>query len=109
MFLSPNSARREPIEAAYPGGPLRHNQIRVVKLPPGRWTDPIICELTYVDIEVACYKALSYVWGSPRVTRPIRLNDQIYPVTVNLQSALRHLREKYKHELVLWIDALYVL
>lgn len=109
MFLSPNSARREPIEVAYPGGPLRHNQIRLVKLQPGRWIDPIICQLTYVDIEVARYKALSYVWGSPQVTRPIRLNDQIYPVTVNLESALRHLREQYKDGLVLWIDALYVL
>jgi len=107
MFLSPDSARKKDA-ATYPGLPLQGNHIRVVRLLPGRWTEPIRCELSNVNIEVAKYRALSYVWGSQRVTRSIRLDGRVYPVTVNLEGALRHLREAYKAGLDLWIDALYV-
>jgi len=108
MFLSPDSARGRPTEVIYPGEPLQANDIRLVKLLPGRWADPIICELTNADLGAARYRALSYVWGSPRITRSIRLNHRTYPVTVNLESALRHLREIYREGVTIWIDALYV-
>lgn len=107
MFLSPDSARKQNA-ATYPGLPLQENHIRVARLLPGRWTEQIRCELSNVNIEVAEYRALSYVWGSQHVTRSIRLNGRVYPVTVNLEGALRHLREAYKDGLNLWIDALYV-
>jgi hypothetical protein len=97
------------VEAIYPGKPLQQDEIRLVKLQPGTWTDTIVCELTNVRLEVARYHALSYVCGSPRIIRPIQLNGHVYSVTVNLESALKHLREKYKDGLVLWVDALYVL
>jgi len=107
MFLSPDSARKKDA-ATYPGLPLQENHIRVVKLLPGRWTEQIRCELSNANIEVAKYRALSYVWGSQHVKRSIRLDGRVYPVTVNLESALRHLREAYKDGLNLWIDAPYV-
>jgi hypothetical protein len=107
MSLLPESARKT-TGATYPGLPLKQDQIRVVRLLPGTWTEEIRCELSVADTEVAKYRALSYVWGSPRVTRPIRLDGREYPVTVNLESAIRHLREAYKDGLELWIDALYV-
>jgi len=107
MFLPPDSARKKSA-TTYPGLPLQGNHIRVVRLLPGRWTEPIRCELSNVDIEVAKYRALSYVWGSQHMTRPIRLDGRRYPVTVNLEGALKHLRKVYKDGLDLWIDALYV-
>jgi Heterokaryon incompatibility protein (HET) len=35
------------------------------------------------------YEALSYVWGDPLITRPIKLNGQPYHATENLEAALR--------------------
>ncbi|KAF1937176.1 HET-domain-containing protein, partial [Clathrospora elynae] len=81
-------------------------EILLVKLQPGRWTDPIVCELTNAQLDFAKYQALSYVWGSPRATRSIRLDGPTYPVTSNLESELRHQRERFGDELVLWVDAL---
>jgi len=107
MLLTPDSARKkDPV--TYPGLPLQENHIRVVRLLPGTWTERIRCELSSANIEVAKYRALSYVWGSQHVTRSIRLDGRVYPVTANLEGALRHLREAYKDGLDLWIDALYV-
>ncbi|OAL44115.1 hypothetical protein IQ07DRAFT_592559 [Pyrenochaeta sp. DS3sAY3a] len=106
MFLSPNSARARPKVAAYPEKQLQPGQIRLIKLLPGQWTDPIVCELTNVDHETAKYHCLSYAWGSTKVTRLIRLKGVLYPVTVNLNNALQHLREQNKDGVVLWIDAL---
>jgi len=43
------------------------------------------------------------------VTRNIPVNGNLFPVTVNLESALRHLREHNRYvaeEAVFWIDAL---
>jgi hypothetical protein len=108
MFLSPNSALKGPEETIYPGKSLQKDEIRLITLQPGRWTDPIVCELTNVPLDASRYRALSYVWGSQKVIRTIRLNGHNYSVTVNLKSALRHLREKYKERIVLWVDALYV-
>jgi hypothetical protein len=75
-------------------------------LLPGNWAEPIRCEVFTVEHDIAHYQALSYVWGSARITRSILFNGKCFPVTVNLESSLRHLREQYENGLVLWIDAL---
>ncbi|USP77358.1 hypothetical protein yc1106_04632 [Curvularia clavata] len=106
MFLSPSSALREPEKPIYPGKSLMTDEIRVLWLQPGKWTDPIVCELNNVCLGTVEYRALSYVWGSRFNMRSIRLNGRNYPVTLNLETALRHLRVKYKDGLVLWVDAL---
>ena len=67
------------------------------------------CELFEVSRQHADYQALSYVWGSKNVKRSISLNNRILPVTFNLESALRHLREQLKNQpggATLWVDAL---
>src|SRR6266516_377443 len=51
------------------------------------------------------YKALSYCWGDPGHTGEITLNGKSIKVRKNLESALRHLRDGTKEEL-LWVDAL---
>jgi hypothetical protein len=109
MFLSPQHARRNPKDVEYPGQPLLPGQIRLVRLLPGTWTDPIQCELFEEDHGTTKYEALSYVWGSQNVTRPIFLNRKEFRVTFNLEGALRHLREQFKDDdkrKVFWIDAL---
>lgn len=87
--------------------PLGGNKIRLIRICPGSWSDPISCDLLYTDLDdINSYHTLSYVWGSRRITRPILVNDQTYEVTVNLESALRHLRHQLREETLVWIDAL---
>lgn len=109
MFLTPTCASTSTRDAAYPGSPLEPHEIRTIRLCPGAWNDPIVCHLTNINIDVAKYQALSYVWGSEKVTRLIRLNNRAHSVTVNLEGALRHLRAKFKDGIILWVDALYVI
>ena len=51
------------------------------------------------------YEALSYTWGDLGVKRRIKMNDRLVEVSVNLESALRHLRKSAKPR-TLWVDAL---
>jgi hypothetical protein len=109
MFLSPQRAQHNLKDVEYPGLPLSPGQIRLIRLLPGKWTDPIRCEL-FEDLHgTTRYQALSYVWGSQHVTQCIFLDRREFPVTFNLKGALRHLREHFKdaHEaMVFWVDAL---
>jgi hypothetical protein len=109
MFLSPQHVQRNPKDVEYPGQPLLPGQIRLIRLLPGAWMDPIQCELFEGDHGETKYEALSYVWGSQNVTRPIFLNRKEFRVTFNLEGALRNLREQFKNDdnaKVFWIDAL---
>lgn len=99
----------EQCSGSSPHQPLNENdssEIRVVKLQPGKWDEPISCELSHISLAAEPeYTALSYAWGDPRVTRDINLNGVPYPVTINLFLALQHLRERTSGHLF-WIDAL---
>lgn len=90
----------------YPGNPLESGEFRLIRLLPGEWLDVIACELFGTKLDRADYRALSYVWGSQGKKKAVFVNDIIQQVTVNLESALRHLRQQYQHGVVLWIDAL---
>jgi hypothetical protein len=95
----------------YPGEPLESNQIRLIRLRPGAWTDPIVCDLyntrhTNDRDEPIQYYALSYVWGSRGVTREVSLAGRPHKVTVNLERALRYYRHHYPKGVALWVDAL---
>lgn len=75
-------------------------------LSPGSFDDPIFCELVHVCLsDHDDYSALSYCWGDPTITTPITLNGQPYPVTTNLEQALRYIRLEHECR-PLWIDAL---
>ena len=95
----------------YPGGPLESDQIRLIRVRPGAWTDPVVCDLyntrhtNYRD-EPIQYYALSYVWGSRGVTREVSLAGRPHKVTVNLERALRYYRHHYPKGIALWVDAL---
>ena len=95
----------------YPGEPLESNQIRLIRVRPGAWTDPIACDLyntrhTNDHDEPIQYYALSYVWGSRGVTREVILAGCPHNVTVNLERALRYYRHHYPQGIALWVDAL---
>jgi len=95
----------------YPGGPLESDQIRLIRVRPGAWTDPIVCDLyntrnTNENDKPIHYYALSYVWGSRGVTREVILAGCPHNVTVNLERALRYYRYHYSQGIDLWVDAL---
>ncbi|APA09178.1 hypothetical protein sscle_04g039480 [Sclerotinia sclerotiorum 1980 UF-70] len=54
---------------------------------------------------ISGYTALSYVWGDARVTKSIYIDNKTFEVTANLDSALRHLRDSSRGQL-LWVDAI---
>jgi hypothetical protein len=86
-------------------------EIRLMFLESGQPEDEIIASLIVTSLRWApeCwtpeFEALSYVWGDPLITRPIKLNDQPYQVTENLEAALRRLRHDDRVR-IMWIDAI---
>ncbi|KAG8526627.1 uncharacterized protein KY384_008828 [Bacidia gigantensis] len=82
-------------------------EIRLLTLyPSNKLTDRPECSLRIVSLNDRPYfEALSYVWGNPDVKVPIRLNQQQWFVTPNLESALRYLRHK-DESVDLWVDAI---
>ncbi|EEU34991.1 uncharacterized protein NECHADRAFT_67889, partial [Fusarium vanettenii 77-13-4] len=90
--------------------PLLPNEIRLMVLLPGKWKDPVSCELC-IDLLVKKsrrrqYKALSYAWGLESRSNPpkIQVGNMLLPITVNLDCALRHIRRQ-DEPVVLWVDA----
>ncbi|TGO20359.1 hypothetical protein BPAE_0303g00030 [Botrytis paeoniae] len=81
-------------------------EVRLVTLLPGGFSEDIYCTLTTVSlIDEPVYEALSYVWGNPTNKCDINLQGLSFPVTTNLESALRYLRYRDLPR-VLWIDAI---
>jgi hypothetical protein len=77
-------------------------------LPSEDFLAPIECTFRTVALAQGPspkYKALSYTWGDAHNTSEISLNGISRQVTVNLASALRHLRDT-ENETVLWADAI---
>ena len=86
--------------------PLHHNEIRLITLAPGKWSDPIECSLQVVSLDGnPTYEALSYVWGNASLRNWIRLKNSNFDVSKSLEVALRHLRHE-DLERVMWIDAI---
>ncbi|KAF2874341.1 heterokaryon incompatibility protein-domain-containing protein [Massariosphaeria phaeospora] len=82
--------------------------IRILKLEPGSWDDPINCSLFLVDISTdpLNYEAISYVWGDGRDRRNVVCNGQRISVTRNLFDALQIFRQSQTAPRLLWADAL---
>ena len=75
-----------------------HIEIRLVKLYPGHFDDPVRCVLEHVSLATnPDFIALSYTWGDPTATSPILLDGQKYPVTTNLKSFLQHMQTLLYH------------
>ena len=81
------------------------SEIRLLTLHPGIPESPLVCQLSTTSLSTAPkYSALSYVWGSPDKSKRINIDGYVHPVTENLESALRRIRDK-SQQLLLWIDA----
>ena len=82
-------------------------EIRILIVHPA--SDPkdkIKCNLIHKRLDDAVdYCGLSYTWGNPNDRRPIWLDGVRFEVTVNLEEALRQLRQD-DDDLVLWVDAI---
>ncbi|GMG43153.1 unnamed protein product [Aspergillus oryzae var. brunneus] len=84
---------------------LLSNEIRLLILLPGIWSDPIRCKWRVVSLNGKPeYKALSYVWGRSKHSQPIYLNGSPVYITRHLRRALRQLRSD-SEAVCLWIDA----
>ena len=97
-----------PIKEPYRYEPLPSpRSIRLVILRPAlTFQHPLRCSLRVVSLdEPPTYEALSYVWGAPQGTRPIRCNGREILVTPNCEDALRNLRIAHRPR-ALWIDAI---
>lgn len=94
---------------AYPSCPLdlETDQIRILNLQSGQWTDTIHCKFHTEKLsDNPKYFALSYVWGEKSDPQKISLHGHDFLVTQNLFIALRRLRTHYSDPLSIWIDAI---
>ncbi|EQB43487.1 hypothetical protein CGLO_17840 [Colletotrichum gloeosporioides Cg-14] len=81
-------------------------EVRLLRLLAGNEADGINCELHTTSLDgPEEYEALSYVWGSASDTRPIAVQKKAKNITVNLETALRHLRYPDRARM-LWVDVL---
>jgi hypothetical protein len=61
------------------------------------------CDMEIMD----SYTALSYVWGDPNNIVKILVDSTELEITTNLDSALRHIRDKTRSRRI-WADAICV-
>ncbi|KAL6693867.1 heterokaryon incompatibility domain-containing protein [Trichoderma pleuroticola] len=86
---------------------LEKPAIRLLCLHPGKGSI-IVCELFQAELHqresAVSYEALSYTWGSSRLSVTIHVNGCCLSITRNLYNALLDLRYPKKQR-ILWIDA----
>jgi hypothetical protein len=83
--------------------------LRLLRLQPGDYSDPIECTLEIVTHEESKdqYEAISYCWGNSNDTIPIVCNGLHVPVTRSLESAMRRFRTPSGSTArLLWADAI---
>ncbi|KAK2022170.1 HET-domain-containing protein [Colletotrichum zoysiae] len=88
--------------------PVRPDEIRILKLQPGRSvSSPIEVYLSVARLgdQSVPYDALSYRWGDSNDKVTIRVNGESLEVTRSLATALRHLRQ-LNREVTLWADSI---
>ncbi len=96
---------------SYQYNPLAEDgqSIRLLRLlPSADIAAKVECEIFHAQIGGSAqvpYEALSYTWGDPSRTVNIGLSGCAFLATVNLEAALRALRQK-REARVLWVDAL---
>lgn len=105
-LLAPTRIRRNQGKRPYCSLSSSHKQLRLCKITPGDWKAPLELDVVISSLEQNPeYCCLSYVWGPPEPTIPIRLNGHSCSVRLNLSYALRRLREQGQDG-YLWIDAI---
>ena len=82
------------------------SEIRLLELAPGSWDEDIKFQLRHACLsERPAYEALSYTWGNACNRTSVALSGHRFEITANLESALRHLRDRESTR-TLWVDAL---
>lgn len=86
--------------------------IRLITLHPSPdLLAPVQCSMIHTTLleyemdTIDHYSALSYVWGDSGETALIQLDNHDFRVTINLESALRHIRDATRSR-KLWADAI---
>ncbi|KAG0605200.1 hypothetical protein M758_9G039200 [Ceratodon purpureus] len=80
-------------------------EIRLLSIVPGQEAEDIQCTLSVISLhDDPKYTALSYVWGDSNTRKQISVNRTSFDVTLNLESALRHIRMSDVQQTV-WVDA----
>jgi hypothetical protein len=91
--------------------PLENAQIRVLVLNSSSDdAEPVTGKMVHLPLDDdqhgafrsiggSMFKALSYTWGDPHNTCSIRIDGHDFPVTANLEAALRHVRNLYKNDI----------
>jgi len=94
----------------YSSLPRKGDYVRLLRILPNKdEAAPLRCKLRNYSLQklsprTHLYEALSYVWGDPDKTRPIRVDGVRFPVTINLHAALLRLRD-HSFERIIWVDA----
>jgi Heterokaryon incompatibility protein (HET) len=88
-------------------------EIRLLKIHKGAFDSPVKCSVIVCSLnDKPKYNSLSYTWGNAENTAPVTIDGRKVLVTVNLEIALRHLRDHKNRKLVdprilpLWVDAI---
>ena len=69
--------------------------IRLMNVPPGQEAEDVQCQIKrFALADAPDYTALSYCWGDAGKKRAIMCIGARLDVTMNLHSALKHIREK---------------
>lgn len=109
VHTSPSSPSAVLSTASYSYQPLdtTKNEIRILVIHEAESaTDKINGELIHLSLDdssviiqyVQSYTALSYTWGEPKMDRLIILNGHLFPVTRNLETGLRYMRNARMEE-----------
>ncbi len=97
--------------------PLDENwsEIQLLEIIHSDESELVECRLSTVSLlDNLSFTALSYVWGNRKVTKDILVNGYTIAVTVNLESALRRVRQYWQEEFPdrdmrefrIWVDAI---
>ena len=86
---------------------VERREIRLLHIKPSlKLKEQPQCFLETVSLDDnPQFEALSYAWGDPNWTRPIRLENREWYATNNLEAGLRYLRSP-SEDMVTWVDAL---
>ncbi|KAK0621040.1 heterokaryon incompatibility protein-domain-containing protein, partial [Immersiella caudata] len=103
----------EPAPTPYPFTQLdiSKREIRVLRIEPGNFEGAVAVSISVVSLnDQPVFNTLSYAWGDASARCTIDLNGHEISVTVNLESALRHLRSHASGLMdvlstLLWVDA----
>jgi hypothetical protein len=86
------------------------SHFRILYLNPGAIDAKLSGSLVYCDLNELphpVYDCLSYVWGSPTLSREILIEDSTLSITANLDSALRRVRTRSPSEPTpIWADGI---